>query len=254
LIKEVLETLGTREQEVQDKRGSWYLLRVRPYRTLENAIDGAVAVMVNVGAMRRALEFAETVVSTMSHPILVLDEEIRVRMANQAFLETFKVTEDATRGQMFLELGNGQWDIPELRRLLEGILPGNTAFAGYPVEREFANIGRRMMLLSGRKFSPPGEEASSILLSIEDITERRRGEEVLAQRHAELQSQSEELNRFNRAAVGRELRMVGLKKEVNELLERQGLPSRYALDFEDEGRHTDVAPAKASEAATDEDV
>jgi PAS fold len=95
-----------------------------------------------------------------------------VQSANRAFYDAFKVEPAATEGQMVYDLGNGQWDIPDLRRLLSEVLPGNEFFEGFEVEHDFPSIGRRSMLLNARRV----DHLQLILLAIEDITERRRAE------------------------------------------------------------------------------
>jgi two-component sensor histidine kinase/PAS domain-containing protein len=118
-------------------------------------------------------EFAEKIVDTVREPLLVLHEDLRVQSANQSFYDTFKVDPTETEGRMVYDLGNRQWDIPELRRLLGEVLPDNEFFENFEVEHEFETIGRRIMLLNGRRV----DHLQLILLAIEDITERRRAEQ-----------------------------------------------------------------------------
>ncbi|MGH7133537.1 MAG: chemotaxis protein CheB [Phycisphaerales bacterium] len=181
LLQEVMDTLSVRELEVKDRKGRWYLLRLRPYRTLENTIDGVVVVLVDVDALRRAREYAESIIANMREPLVVLDRELRVQMVNQSFLNTFKIQARDTVGQLLYDLGNRQWNIPELKKLLENILPQNAAFDDYTVEHNFETIGQRTMLVSARVFTPPGMDAASILLSIDDITARRSAERAVYQ-------------------------------------------------------------------------
>jgi len=92
--------------------------------------------------------------------------------------------------------------------------------------------GNPLRVLFTMTLPPPTEPLNRVLFSVLDITEVKRGEAALRQAHAELQARAEELTRFNKVAVGRELRMIELKKEINELCQHHGEPSRYALDFE----------------------
>jgi two-component system CheB/CheR fusion protein len=170
LLAEAIDTVSPREHEVQGRDGHWYSLRVRPYKTLENRIDGAVLMLLDVDALRQAREYAESVIATVRDPLLVLDAELRVRSANVAFYKTFGVRAAETVGRAVHELGNGQWDIPELRRLLEGILPTGSTLEDFVVERDFEHIGRRTMRIHARKLVAPGEERESVLLAIEDVT------------------------------------------------------------------------------------
>ena len=115
---------------------------------------------------------AEAIVATVREPLLVLDGQLRVQSANRAFYRTFQVAPEATLGRRLYDLGNGQWDIPRLRTLLEEILPRDHAFEDFEVEHDFPGIGPKSMLLNARRLRQQGEEL--ILLAIEDVTERRR--------------------------------------------------------------------------------
>ena len=125
--------------------------------------------------------FAEAIVETVREPLLVLDKDLHVRMANQSFLRTFRASKAETERHLLYELGNGQWDIPELRRLLEDIIPQHTEFRDFEVTHDFPAIGRRTMLLNARKLLQPGIDSELFLLAMEDTTERKRAEEALLQ-------------------------------------------------------------------------
>ncbi|HXE96387.1 MAG TPA: response regulator [Dongiaceae bacterium] len=126
-----------------------------------------------------AREFAENVINTVREPLLSLDQDLRVVTASRSFYEFFKVKPEETVGQLIYDLGNKQWDIPKLRELLETILPQHTTFDNYEVEHDFATIGRRIMLLNARQIQRALEKERTILLAIEDITERKQLEELL---------------------------------------------------------------------------
>jgi chemotaxis protein methyltransferase CheR len=137
---------------------------------------------------------AEAIVETVVDPLVVLDEDLRVVMASRSFYLTFEVDRQATQGRLLYELGDGQWDIPELRLILEKVLPERRRLDGYQLEREFPKLGRRVMQLSARQVHYASGGPVSILLSIADITERRalerRLEDLLEQKDvllAELQ-------------------------------------------------------------------
>lgn len=118
-------------------------------------------------------DIAAEIVATMRHPVLVLDHDQSVTVANRAFCKTFQVSMDETLGRRVYELGNGQWEIKELHRLLEEVLSARSEVEDYWVEHEFERIGRRVMLLNARRMGGEGTEAR-ILLAIEDVTERER--------------------------------------------------------------------------------
>ncbi len=123
--------------------------------------------------------YAEMIVETARDPLLILDVSLRVKTANRAFYQTFRVSPEDTERRFVYELGNGQWNIPRLRLLLEEILPKNTQLDDFEVEHEFADIGRKTMLLNVRRFDAEAAR-HFILLSIQDITERKRAENMLS--------------------------------------------------------------------------
>lgn len=121
---------------------------------------------------------AEAIVQTVRQPLLVLDAELRIELANPAFYQKFQVSEGETLGRLLYVLGNGQWDLPRLRQLLEEILPESSQFNDFELEHEFPAIGHRAMLLNGRRLIDQDGHTELILLAIEDITERRALEEL----------------------------------------------------------------------------
>src|SRR5215210_9576768 len=122
--------------------------------------------------------YAQDIVDTVREPLLMLDPDLRVRSANRAFYETFHVSAEETENQLIYQLGNGQWDIPDLRTLLEDVIPTSSVFNDYELEHTFPRIGRRVMLLNGRKLRA-GSHAELLVLAMEDVTERRRSEAEL---------------------------------------------------------------------------
>jgi diguanylate cyclase (GGDEF)-like protein/PAS domain S-box-containing protein len=130
-------------------------------------------------AIKDAREYAESIVSTIREPLIVLGNDLRVISANRSFYKMFKVTPEETNQQFIYELGDRQWDIPKLRELLEEILCKSIAFDDFAVEHEFPAIGRRTMLLNARKILGGTHRTEMILLAIEDITERRKMEKAL---------------------------------------------------------------------------
>ena len=126
--------------------------------------------------LQEVQSFAEAIVETVREPLLVLDKDLHVKMANRSFLGTFRASKGETEGRLLYELGNGQWDIPELRRLLEDIIPQHTEFRDFEVTHDFPAIGRRTMLLNARKLSEPGVNRELFLLAMEDTTERKQAE------------------------------------------------------------------------------
>ena len=181
LLGKVIETVRVTEREVRDRDGRWYQLRLHPYRTADHKIDGAVMVLFDIdeakvaqARLEESADYARAIVQTVREPLLILDGDLRVKSANQSFYQNFQVTPGETENQFLYELGGRQWDIPRLRRLLEDVLPKETSFHDFEVDHTFETIGRRRMLLNGRKIRGQSGHSGLILLAIDDITERWR--------------------------------------------------------------------------------
>jgi chemotaxis protein methyltransferase CheR len=134
---------------------------------------------------------AQAIVDTIRDPLLVLDQDLRIVTANRAFHQTFRMNRQDIQGRPVYGLGDGQWDIPELRLLLEDVAPQHTVMEAYEVERDFPIIGRRSMLLNAREVFNQGNSRNLILLTFEDVTDRRAAEceitELLQQKETLLQ-------------------------------------------------------------------
>ena len=122
--------------------------------------------------------YAQNIVDTVREPLLILDATLRVRSANRAFYQTFHVSPAETERRLIYELGNGQWDIPDLRTLLEDIVPKSSVFDDFELEHTFPDIGRRVILLNARKLQA-GQHGELLVLAMEDVTARRQAEEAL---------------------------------------------------------------------------
>lgn len=120
-----------------------------------------------------ACALAQAIVDTVREPILVLDKDLRVIAASRSFYSTFKVNPEHTQRRLFYELGDGQWDIPKLRVLLEKIIPEHGMMEGYEVEHEFPGVGHRTICLNARQVRYEQGADTTILLGLEDVTERR---------------------------------------------------------------------------------
>lgn len=195
-IVEVVSTLSVKEQEVQDQTGHWYDLRIRPYRTIDNKIDGAVLILVDIDALKRSAEqllasrnYAETIVETMQEALVVMDTNLRVIRANRSFYEMFQTTPAATEQCLIYELGNGQWNIESLRSQFNEILltQSQLQVQDFEVEHNFEQIGHKTMLLDAKKLLQANSE-EIILLTIKDITEARRLQAELTQLLAQEQA------------------------------------------------------------------
>lgn len=143
-------------------------------------------------AWKESWVYIKTVVDIVREPILILDKDLRVIAANDPFYRTFQVKHKDTEGKIVYKLGNGQWNIPTLKKLLEGILPKHTFFKGFQVAHEFPSIGRKVMILNARQIYYKTDTASTpsssiILLAIEDVTEMMDVAENLAGQANKLQ-------------------------------------------------------------------
>lgn len=178
-IAEVNRTLSTVELETQDQDGHWYSVRIRPYKTSDNKIDGAVLVFLNIDEMKTRIKLAkevdvlsEGIIQTVRDPLVVLDESFRVERANHAFYDVFQVKSDETIGKIFFELGNRQWDIPELRNLIENVLPKKTEVKNYKVTHSFEKVGAKTLVLHARNLEWKGQKKLLILITLHDLTIR----------------------------------------------------------------------------------
>lgn len=118
--------------------------------------------------------YAEAIVETVREPLVILDENLRIKTANKAFFDLFRVTKEETYDKLIFKLGNGQWDMPSLKKLLIKILPKNSVFNDYEVHHKFEDIGERTMLLNARRIILEGHKTELILLAIEDVTDEKK--------------------------------------------------------------------------------
>ena len=163
--------------------------------------------------------YLKTVVDIVREPILILDKDLRVIASNEPFCRTFQIEPKDIENEVVYELGNGQWDIPDLRRLLEDILPTNTFFKGFEVTHDFPLIGRKVMILNARQIYCPEDTPLKpcppiILLAMEDVTEMMMVAETLAghanQVAADIAERTQKL----------EIRIRGLEREIHGLKQR----------------------------------
>jgi two-component system, chemotaxis family, CheB/CheR fusion protein len=207
LTSEVMRTLTPHEEPVRrPESNTWWLMRIQPYRTLTNLIDGTVITFSDITglkqaeaereglheAVQQARLFAEHIVETVREPLLVLDANLRVQSANRAFYQTFQATPAETEQIVLYDLGNRQWDNPRLRVLLGEILSQNAAFEDFEVTHTFPHIGPKTMLLNARQIRQTPDQASLILLAIADITDRKQAATAVQQAHDVLETRVRE--------------------------------------------------------------
>ena len=173
-VRRVLETLAPAEKQLETGDDRWFAMHIMPYRTVDNVIDGVTITFSDITdlkrleqSMRESRDYAEAIVATVREPLVVLDGSMHVVTANKSFYSTFRVEPAKTEGLLLFDLGNRQWDIPELKTLLENVLPEKKAFNDFKVEHDFPEIGHRLVLLNARKIDIG--EKGLILLAIESI-------------------------------------------------------------------------------------
>ncbi len=160
------------------------------------------------------------VLGSVREPLLVLDNSHKVVGANPSFYKNFCVTQENTEGALIYDLGNGQWNIPKLRELLEDVLPQNCVFNDFEVEHSFENIGPKIMHLNARKINLKSIDAQLILLAIEDVTERehykRNLEEIVEARTSELALARQAAEKEKETAETALLEIQKLKKQLED--------------------------------------
>ncbi|PIR88799.1 MAG: hypothetical protein COU09_00265 [Candidatus Harrisonbacteria bacterium CG10_big_fil_rev_8_21_14_0_10_44_23] len=163
--------------------------------------------------------YIKTVVDVLREPIVILDKDLRVMVANEPFYRTFQVEPGNTEGELIYDLGNGQWDIPALRKLLDDILPNHTFFKGFEVIHEFPHIGRKVMILNARRIHKEKNTSASfppiILLAMEDVTDMMIVAETLAGHANQLEVKLVERTKKLEAHIDK------LVKEVDELKKKE---------------------------------
>ncbi|MDD5633557.1 MAG: PAS domain-containing protein, partial [Methylococcales bacterium] len=176
--KNVLQTLVYKDTEVQTIKGDWYLLRILPYRTAENMIDGLVVSFIDIGRLKKAEQTARmallttAIFETVSQPLLVLDDKLHLLAANPAFNQRFNASDENLIGQSILAINGSAWDCMPLRNHLNATLAHKSVFDKYCLDVEFPDIGKKHLMINGRILKQLPDSPALILLAIEDVTER----------------------------------------------------------------------------------
>ncbi len=204
-IAESIATGSLKESEVEDREGRFYRMQIRPYRTADNRIDGAMVSLVDIDVLKHnvrdaewARDYAAGIVEAVQVPLVVLDERLRVLSANEAFYAGLAVTPESTEGKTPFEWKGGALDIPQIRSVLEGLfLTPGSGFRGHEVELDFAARKRWLSLSAHTVKAHAG--VPMVLLAIEDITERKQAEAERASLLVEARAAKEQAERANRA-------------------------------------------------------
>ena len=176
-VRQVLERLVSLESNIQTTTGEWYAMRILPYRTLDNYISGAVITFTDITALK-VLEtqlqvsrhLAESIVETVREPLLVLDHQLRVLAASQAFATLFGLDADAVKGMPLFELDGGAWRRPALHQRIEAVLADSTVpFDDFLLSADFPTAGHRELLVYGRGIISDGYPTGRVLLGLQEV-------------------------------------------------------------------------------------
>ncbi len=172
----VLKTLTFKEEEVKTRNGGCYLMKIIPYRTAENCIDGLVLTFVNIGPLRQVeqtieydLTYLENITSILHEPLLILDEKMHIVRANPSFYRTFCCTADQAEGKLIFQLQEGLWDTPAFHHLFEDILSKQNKFENYEIEIDISQQDRRWFAMNGQRIEQPKNLRSLVLLVFHNI-------------------------------------------------------------------------------------
>jgi two-component system, chemotaxis family, CheB/CheR fusion protein len=179
LISDVMDTLSVREVEVQDRKGHWYNIQIRPYETADNKITGAVMILFDINEAKLEAErsqlmknYAEAFIGTTRSSIAVLDGNLKVKTATLYFYDTFRLLPKDTEGFSIFDIGHGQWNFPEFRALLEETLPHQSRVTDFEFEHQFPRLGRKKIRLNLRQVKASKPEYALTIISIEELLEK----------------------------------------------------------------------------------
>jgi two-component system CheB/CheR fusion protein len=189
----VLETLVSVECEVESDDGRWFVRRLLPYRTQSGKIDGVAVTFSEVSELKAlqretatAREFAESIIGTVREPMLVLDATFKILSASRSFNRIFATAAVNVIGKNLFSIQNGQWDVPQLRQLIESVLPDQTTVEAFDLTLNAGDLGRRQMVLNARRIVGRPEHEESILLAVEDVTDKNAAQQAILDREARL--------------------------------------------------------------------
>lgn len=179
--KVVLRTLVFKQMELQTNDGLWYQMRILPYRTTNNVIDGVVITFSDINKLKKtaeeiavlskevllAREYADNIIDTVRESLIILDSDLKVISANRSFYKMFNTVSGKTVGKFIYDLDDKKWELPQLRKLLEEIIPKQNIFENFEVEYNFAKEGKKKLLLNCRQMVHGVKETNLILLAIE---------------------------------------------------------------------------------------
>ncbi len=199
---EVIATRTPKEVEVRDRSGRWYSMRVTPYRTEGDSVSGVVATFIDIDVLKRTQESlyrsydtAKAIIETVGQPLIVLDAHLLVQRANRAFAQLIGMPQESILASPINRIGDAAFDIPELRRRLDGVLEGR-AMDNVEVTHVFAHSGPRTLVLNARLLEGTAEGVRMIVLAIADVTDQKRLTDDLKRSAHELMRSNSELEQF----------------------------------------------------------
>jgi len=182
MIGAAMDTVLPQERDVQDRQGNWYSLRIRPYKNVENRIDGAVLALFDIqtikqqdAELRKARAYADLLFESVPLPLVALDESLRVTQANAAFCGSFRYQHAAIEGRSFFGIDKGAWKVPALQTKLATVLKDGERLEEIGVTRRFPRVGTKSLLLSARGFRGNGGSHPSLLLALREVGRGTKG-------------------------------------------------------------------------------
>jgi two-component system, chemotaxis family, CheB/CheR fusion protein len=175
-IQQVIEKVAFIEKEINTAEGEWYKIRIMPYKTSQNVIDGATITFINISVMKNiqekmqsAINYAEDVINTVREPLIILDQQLKIISANKSFYKAFKLHKQLIEGEKLYKIGDDSWNIPSLRTILEDVLKNDVEMEDYKFEQNFPKIGNKKMLLNARRIYRGDIGTELILLAMESV-------------------------------------------------------------------------------------
>ncbi|TAK02098.1 MAG: chemotaxis protein CheR [Candidatus Manganitrophaceae bacterium] len=157
-IEEVMRTLIFKQKELQTREGDWYLMKVFPYRTMENRIDGVIITFMNISDLKKSrlaqealLDYTNRLIEAMEQPLVVLNKRLRILSANEAFYRVFQIQKEESDGQVFFNLAGGRMNIPALKNALERMIEDESPDQSIETDHGFAQLGRKRLKISLHK-------------------------------------------------------------------------------------------------------
>ena len=176
LIMEAIDGVSVQQREVQDSQGRWHSLTIRPYKNVDNRIDGAVLALFDIDEVRKqesqtqeAREFADTVLQTVGEPLLVVDADKRICKVNEAFCRSFNVNERDVEKAALAEAGGGQWNMPQLLELIDQVLQGPAGAKSTELTHDFAGASRRTLQIDARRIGAAKRRNAQVLLALREL-------------------------------------------------------------------------------------